>query len=36
MPQNHKNMRVLVAGTENITAMLYRGEARSHLLTNCL
>ncbi|KAK9813969.1 hypothetical protein WJX73_007415 [Symbiochloris irregularis] len=34
--QNHRNMRVLIAGTENITTMLYRGDARSHLLTNCL
>ena len=34
--QNHANMRVLIAGTENITSMLYFGQQRSMLLTNCL
>ncbi|KAK9814048.1 hypothetical protein WJX73_010547 [Symbiochloris irregularis] len=34
--QNHRNMRILVAGSENITSMLYTGKQRSMLITNCL
>lgn len=34
--QNHPNMRILIAGTENITSMLYFGNVKSMLITNCL
>ncbi|CAL8464977.1 g4512 [Coccomyxa elongata] len=32
----HPNMRILVAGTENITWNIYRGNQRSMLITNCI
>ncbi|KAK9814016.1 hypothetical protein WJX73_009276 [Symbiochloris irregularis] len=34
--QNHRNMRVLICSTENITSSLYYGAEKSMLLTNCL
>lgn len=34
--QNNANMRVLVAGTENIFWNLYNGNQRSMLITNCI
>jgi hypothetical protein len=34
--QNNPNMRVIIAGTENITMNLYNGNQRSMLITNCI
>ena len=32
--QNNKNMRIIIAGTENILWNLYNGNQRSMLITN--
>lgn len=34
--QNNPNMRIVVAGTENIIMNLYNGQQRSMLITNCI
>ena len=34
--QNNKNMRIIIAGTENILWNLYNGNQRSMLITNCI
>lgn len=34
--QNNPNMRIIIAGTENITMNLYNGNQRSMLITNCI
>ena len=36
LPQNNKNMRIIIAGTENILWNLYNGNQRSMLITNCI
>ena len=34
--QNNPNMRIIIAGTENILWNLYDGNQRSMLITNCI
>ena len=34
--QNNRNMRIIIAGTENILWNLYKGNQRSMLITNCI
>lgn len=36
MLANNRNMRILIAGTENILMNLYNGNQRSMLITNCI
>ncbi len=36
LPQNNPNTRIIIAGTENITMNLYKGNQRSMLITNCI
>ncbi|EIE20572.1 very-long-chain 3-ketoacyl-CoA synthase, partial [Coccomyxa subellipsoidea C-169] len=36
MLANNKNMRIMIAGTENILMNLYNGNQRSMLITNCI
>lgn len=34
--QNHLNMRVLIASTENVTSSVYLGNSRSMMITNLM
>ena len=34
--QNNRNMRIIIAGTENTLWNLYKGNQRSMLITNCI
>ena len=34
--QVNPNMRIIIAGTENIVSNLYNGNQRSMLITNCI